>query len=153
MFINYNKRTKTLSIDSRQERFKSFRDELNLSATALAQELNISRPTIYSYEKNVDVPRDRLEQLKELYGLNPEWYNFGEGSMILFESPEEAKVINNDRLTELLTEAYNYLPKGKRHLIKAIKQEYLQKDGNVASNEEAMELLKKIHKDIQNRII
>lgn len=153
MNIKYDKTSKVLKKDSRQERFRKFREALSLSPTELAKALGVSRPTVYSYEKNVEVPRDRLDQLKQLYKLNPDWYAFGNGTMLLFEAPEDTKVPDNDRLTDLLTEVYNYLPPEKRHLVKAIKEEYLLKGSNVAANDEALKLLKELRDKINKPLL
>ena len=130
------------------DRFKLFRKTVNASASELGELLGVHRNAIYSYEKNVQVPNDKLDVLKEKYRLNVDWYRFGTTPMIQFDANEEALIPGLPVISDLLNNILHRLPNTDRHLVSALKAEIITLQQS-SSKDEMMELLKRIDSNIK----
>ena len=80
------------------ERFKQLRDELGKSQTEFGAGIGVSRSVINNIERGVTEPSDVfLNHLCDVYNVNREWLETGEGDMFapVSEQDETAKLIES----------------------------------------------------------
>jgi len=80
-----------------RERFIQLRKEFNLSQTALAEALGVSRTFINLYENgNRDISDRTVKDFCRIYNINESWLRTGEGDMYapLDRESEIAQIVN-----------------------------------------------------------
>ncbi len=76
------------------ERIKSLRERLGLTLKVFSEPLSVGLGTVNNYEHGIASPSEAvLRQLETIYMMNRNWFETGEGEMIL--SPEPVVEYNN----------------------------------------------------------
>ena len=70
--------------ETKGQRLKRMRDECGLTQDEVAKYLNVSKQTIYKYEKDIvtNIPSDKIELLAKMYHTTP-------AEIMSWQSPEE----------------------------------------------------------------
>lgn len=73
-----------LALKSLGHRLRVARAVCQMSQSALADEMGVSRIAVNAWERDVSAPRmDRIEHLAKVLGTTPEWLLFGRGEMLV----------------------------------------------------------------------
>ena len=110
-----------------QERLKLLRKALNLTQVAFAQQLNISRSIIATYEGgNAPVSERTMNDICRVFNVNEQWLRTGEGPMFREQdnldnmlAAEVAKLVRSeDDFTKKLVHQYLALPQDAKDKVK-----------------------------------
>ena len=77
------------------ERIKRKREELNISQTDLANQIGVSKQTLYKYENDIvtNIPSDVIEKLAKKLECEPAYIMGWEDTVIDIESPDIDKAV------------------------------------------------------------
>ncbi|MGB3464944.1 MAG: helix-turn-helix transcriptional regulator [Cyclobacteriaceae bacterium] len=136
-------------------RFTAFLSDKKLSPTDLASEIGASRGTIYNYKNgSTSIKPDHLSTMEAKYGLSPEWYLHGRGSMYSYDMQTDANKIDQE-IYKVIGEIFDKLPEDSRYLIKKLNNLLKQQQSNYTNsqNNEVMDLVKELRDKIDKRLL
>lgn len=114
------------------QRLNIARKRLNLSQNAFGKMLGITKQTIINYEKGrITLPKTFILSLKELFSVNPNWLEKGEGEMFIQPDTireKPAHYIASPTLKKIVIMLEGMTPDEQKEILKYLKERKLIKD-------------------------